>query len=184
MHSPRQPLGLVAPKQMAGSVYRHPPPAIDAFNALARSELFPNRQKRPLLRQQFLKRLVEPQGHRSLLPRRSTSSTSPSLIVCGPRFTRASDGKPLRRLLIGSKGERLLWVCLFSWHGCLPAFVVCVGSQYVLVGVGKDCRLRVVRRLQTIGCGLSWGRGLVWHPIEIRCHAPEFKAARSLVEVA
>jgi len=35
-------------------------------------------------------------------------------MVRRPRFTRVSDGKPLRRLLISSKGERFLWVCLLS----------------------------------------------------------------------
>jgi hypothetical protein len=100
-----------------------PPPSILTFNALAHNELVRHRQKRPPLRQQFLKRRVDPHGQRSLLPRRSTNSTSPSLIARGPRFTRASDGKPLRRLLIGSKGERALWICLFSWHGCLLALV-------------------------------------------------------------
>jgi hypothetical protein len=81
------------------------PPFASGFNARARSELARRRQKRPLLRQQFLKRRVDPHGHKSLSPSRSTSSTSPSRIVRASRFTRVSDGKPLRRLLIGSKGE-------------------------------------------------------------------------------
>src|SRR5271154_1266379 len=85
-------------------------------NRLVRSDLFQRRQKRPLLRQQFLKRLMEPHGHRSLSPRRSTSSTSPPLIVRRPHFTCVSDGKPLRRLLVGSKGERRLWVYVLARH--------------------------------------------------------------------
>src|SRR5271168_5261545 len=87
-----------------------------AISRLVRSDLFQRRQKRPLLRQQFLKRLMEPHGHRSLSPRRSTSSISPPLIVRRPRFTWVSDGKPLRRLLVGSKGERRLRVYVLTRH--------------------------------------------------------------------
>lgn len=118
--------------------------SVRAFNALARSEPARRRQKRPLLRQQFLKRRVEPHGHKSLSPRRSRSSTSPSRIVRAPRFTRVSDGKPLRRLLIGSKGERLLWICLLSWHGCLLALMVwtldSAGVEGLQTGCARDKR--------------------------------------------
>jgi hypothetical protein len=92
-------------------------------SARARSALALRRQKRPPLRQQFLNRRFEPHGHKSLSPRRSANSTSPPRMVRGPRFTCVSDGKPLRRLLIGSKGEGLLWICLLSWHGCLLALI-------------------------------------------------------------
>jgi hypothetical protein len=64
------------------------------FNALARSELARRRQKRPLLRQHFLKRRVEPHGHKSLSPRRSTSSTSPSRIVRAPASRVSPTGSP------------------------------------------------------------------------------------------
>jgi hypothetical protein len=124
-----------------------------AINALVRSDLALCRQKRPLLRQQFLKRLEDPQGHKSLLPRRSTSSTSPSLIVRGPRFTRVSDGKPLRRLLIGSKGEPVFWICRFSWHGCLLAVVVCCASRTSRRQRRKGLhRLRLLPAVQRICC--------------------------------
>ena len=60
------------------------------------------RQNRPLFRQHFLNRLPEPHGQRSFLPNFSANSLSPWTIRT-PRFTFVSDGKPLRRLLIGSK---------------------------------------------------------------------------------
>src|SRR5262249_7068393 len=60
------------------------------------------RQKQPVLRQHFLKRLPDPQGQRAFLPSRSTSSLSPWTMRT-PRFTCVSDGNPRRRLLIGSK---------------------------------------------------------------------------------
>jgi hypothetical protein len=88
----------------------------ESTSRLVRSDLFQRRQKRPLFRQQFLKRLMEPHGHRSLSPRRSTSSISPPLIVRRPRFTWVSEGKLLRRLLVGSKGERRLWVYVLARH--------------------------------------------------------------------
>jgi hypothetical protein len=110
-------------------------------SARARSALALRRQKRPPLRQQFLNRRFEPHGHKSLSPRRSANSTSPPLMVRGPRFTRVSDGKPLRRLLIGSKGEGLLWICLLSWHGCLLALICFRGLTLDAPRTTwKDCR--------------------------------------------
>ena len=55
------------------------------------------RQNRPVLRQYFLKRRPEPHGQRSSLPTFSTSSLSP-WTTRTPRLTRASGGKPRRRL--------------------------------------------------------------------------------------
>jgi hypothetical protein len=66
---------------------RRSSPPLPANATHACSGLVRRRQKRPLSRQQFLKRLIEPHGHKSLLPRRSTSSTSPPLIAREPRFT-------------------------------------------------------------------------------------------------
>jgi len=60
------------------------------------------RQKQPFFRQHFLKRLLEPQGQRSLRPSFSSSSLSP-WTACTPRFTCVSDGYPRRRLLMLSK---------------------------------------------------------------------------------
>ena len=54
------------------------------------------------MRQHFLKRLPEPQGHKSLRPSFSSSSLSPCTMRT-PRLTCVSDGKPVRRLLIVSK---------------------------------------------------------------------------------
>lgn len=60
------------------------------------------RQKQPRARQHFLNSLPEPQGHRSLRPNFSSSNLFP-WTMRAPRFTRVSEGKPRRRLLIGSK---------------------------------------------------------------------------------
>lgn len=60
--------------------------------------------------QHFLKRLLEPQGHRSLRPSFSSSSLSP-WTTRSPRFTCVSDGNPRRRLLIVSK--KWLFIKLF-----------------------------------------------------------------------
>jgi hypothetical protein len=62
-----------------------------------------------------LNRLPEPHGHGSLRPSFSTSSLFP-WTICSPRFTCASLGKPLRRLLIGWKPEPVL-VHLVVPHG-------------------------------------------------------------------
>jgi hypothetical protein len=66
------------------------------------SRLGSRRQNRPDFRQQRLNRLPEPHGQRSLRPSFSVSSLSP-WITRIPRLTFVSDGKPFRRLLIGSK---------------------------------------------------------------------------------
>lgn len=79
------------------------------------------RQKQPFLRQHFLKRLLEPQGHRSLRPSFSSSNLSP-WTTRSPRFTCVSDGNPRRRLLMFSK--KWLFVVLFMIrvsHGA-PSF--------------------------------------------------------------
>lgn len=60
------------------------------------------RQNRPDLRQHFLNRLPLPHGQRSFRPNFSLSSFSPWTIRT-PRLTCVSEGKPRRRLLIGSK---------------------------------------------------------------------------------
>ena len=60
------------------------------------------RRKQPELRQHFLNSLADPHGQRSFLPTFSSSSLTP-WTTRTPRFTPVSDGKPLRRLLIGSK---------------------------------------------------------------------------------
>jgi hypothetical protein len=49
------------------------------------------RQKQPVAMQHFLKRFLEPQGHRSFLPTFSTSSLSPWTIR-RPRLTSRSEG--------------------------------------------------------------------------------------------
>jgi hypothetical protein len=118
------------------------------LTVLVRSGLVQHRQKRPLLRQQFLKRFADPHGQRSLLPRRSTSSTSPSLIVREPRLTCASEGNPLRRLLIGSKGQRCFRIFPVSWHGCLLA--VAGGKHYKMGSAAKQDRDRSSRQAATI----------------------------------
>lgn len=59
-------------------------------------------QKQPEWRQQRLNSLLLPQGHGSFRPSFSSSSLSPCTIRM-PRLTLVSDGKPRRRLLIGSK---------------------------------------------------------------------------------
>ena len=80
------------------------------------------RRNRPDGRQQFRKRLPEPQGQRSFRPSFSASSLSPWTMRT-PRFTRDSDGNPLRRLLIGSKkmadhrGRRWTWHTVLSENG-------------------------------------------------------------------
>jgi hypothetical protein len=57
-------------------------------------------------------RRPDPQGHRSFRPSFSTSSLSP-WTVRKPRFTCVSDGNPLERLLMRSKGGLVgvLWGC-------------------------------------------------------------------------
>lgn len=60
------------------------------------------RRNRPFFMQHFLNRLPEPHGQRSFLPSFSANSLSPWTIWT-PRFTFVSEGKPLRRFLIGSK---------------------------------------------------------------------------------
>jgi hypothetical protein len=59
-------------------------------------------QKQPDFKQHFLNRFPDPQGQRSFLPSFSVSSLL-LWTMRTPRFTFASDGKPLRRLLIVSK---------------------------------------------------------------------------------
>jgi len=59
-------------------------------------------QKQPECRQQRLKCLPLPQGHGSFRPSFSSSSLSPCTMRT-PRLTLVSDGKPRRRLLMGSK---------------------------------------------------------------------------------
>lgn len=59
-------------------------------------------QKQPEWRQQRLNRLPLPHGHGSLRPSFSSSNLFPCTMRI-PRLTWVSDGKPLRRLLIGSK---------------------------------------------------------------------------------
>ena len=59
-------------------------------------------QKQPEWRQQSLNSLLLPQGHGSFRPSFSSSSLLPCTIRM-PRLTLVSDGKPRRRLLIGSK---------------------------------------------------------------------------------
>jgi hypothetical protein len=54
--------------------------------------------------QQLAKRLPNPHGHGSFRPSFSHKTFSPWTMRM-PRPTRASDGKPLFRLLIGSKEE-------------------------------------------------------------------------------
>jgi len=76
------------------------------------------RQNRPSIRQHFLKRLPEPQGQRSFRPSFSSSTLS-QLTICTPRLTCVSDGKPRRRLLIGSKK----WL-VFGSHGTPPGALV------------------------------------------------------------
>lgn len=65
------------------------------------------RQKQPFRRQHFLNRRPLPHGHRSFRPSFSSSCLSPWTMRM-PRPTCISEGKPLRRLLIGSKkrGDR------------------------------------------------------------------------------
>ena len=59
-------------------------------------------QKQPEWRQHRLNRLPLPHGHGSLRPSFSSSNLSPCTMRI-PRLTWVSDGKPRRRLLIGSK---------------------------------------------------------------------------------
>ena len=61
-----------------------------------------NHQKQPDCRQQRLNRLPLPQGHGSLRPSFSSSNLLPCTMRV-PRLTFVSEGKPRRRLLIGSK---------------------------------------------------------------------------------
>jgi hypothetical protein len=56
----------------------------------------------------------ESQGHKSFRPSFSDNSLLPWTTL-KPRLTCVSDGKPLRRLLEGSKGVRLLEIN-FLWH--------------------------------------------------------------------
>lgn len=67
--------------------------------------------------QHFLKSLPDPHGQRSFLPSFSVSSLLP-WTTRTPRFTFVSDGKPLRRLLIGSKKRPVFVVVLV--HGPPP----------------------------------------------------------------
>ena len=59
-------------------------------------------QKQPVWRQHRLNGLPLSQGHGSFRPSFSSSSLSPCTMRT-PRLTLVSDGKPRRRLLIGSK---------------------------------------------------------------------------------
>jgi hypothetical protein len=71
-------------------------------------------QKRPDLRQHFLKRRPLLHGQRSLRPSFSSSSLSP-LTIRTPRLTCVSDGKPFRRLLIVSKKTAVRRSCVWTW---------------------------------------------------------------------
>ena len=99
------------------------------------------RQKQPVFRQHFLKRLPEPHGHRSFRPTFSTSSLLPWTIRT-PRFTCVSDGKPRRRLLIGWKKWQVFEFLLVhdpplsfvKWTGTVPTLrqpVRCQGSAWL-----------------------------------------------------
>ena len=71
-------------------------------------------QKRPDLRQHFLKRLPLPHGQRSLRPSFSSSSLSP-LTIRTPRLTCVSEGNPFRRLLTVSKKMAVRRSCVWTW---------------------------------------------------------------------
>jgi len=66
-----------------------------------------------------LKRLPDPQGHRSFRPSFSSSILSP-WTVRSPRFTCVSEGNPRRRLLIVSKKRFVLGVLVLTHHA--PSF--------------------------------------------------------------
>jgi hypothetical protein len=70
----------------------------------------PRRQKRPDFKQHFLNIRPDPHGQRSFLPSFSANSLLPWTIRT-PRLTWVSDGKPRRRLLIGSKKMILRRIC-------------------------------------------------------------------------
>ena len=77
------------------------------------------RQNRPLVMQQFLKRLPDPQGHRSLRPSFSSSTFVPCT-TRSPRLTFASEGyppPPLARALESSGGRPSLGT--YSWRTSL-----------------------------------------------------------------
>ncbi len=97
----------------------------------------------------FSKRLPDPHGQRSLRPSFSLSSFSP-WTKRRPRLTCCSDGKPLRRLLVGSKGG-LVVVAVVWMHGTPPESCSfgsphysssgvsgCTSAQWVIRGLGES----------------------------------------------
>jgi ribosomal protein L2 len=78
-------------------------------------------QRRPDRRQHFLNRNRLPHGQGSLRPSFSSSCLSP-WTTRTPRLTCVSDGKPRRRLLIGSKGVILVesLIAVFVSHRSAP----------------------------------------------------------------
>jgi|SRR5579872_4946975 len=117
-------------------------------------------QNRPDSRQQLRKSLDEPHGQRSFRPSFSSSSLSPWTIRT-PRFTRDSDGNPLRRLLIVSK--KWQFIELLGGHGT-PSFLKMArdtrhgGSREVRLslGQGTDQGTRCNRWWPSPGTGLTW----------------------------
>ena len=86
-------------------------------------------QKRPILRQHRLNRCPLPQGHGSLRPSFSSSCLSPCTIRT-PHLTCVSDGKPRRRLLMGSKAVVFV-VLVFVSHWFAPFRVIETDSRFV-----------------------------------------------------
>ncbi len=101
----------------SGSSVSKSPAQVDGRRSLLvsqSSDLGSRRQKRPDLRQHFLKRLPLPHGQRSLRPSFSSSSLSPFTIRT-PRLACVSDGNPFRRLLIVSKKTAVRRSYLWTW---------------------------------------------------------------------
>ena len=87
-------------------------------------------QKRPDLRQHRLNRRPLPHGQGSLRPSFSSSCLSPWTIR-SPHLTCVSDGKPRRRLLMGSKAVVFV-VLVFVSHWSAPFRIVNVDVKKVL----------------------------------------------------
>ena len=101
----------------SGSSVKRSPAQVDGRRSLLVSKSSgpgSRHQKRPDLRQHFLKRLPLPHGQRSLRPSFSSRSLSPRTMRT-PRPTCVSDGKPFRRLLIVSKKTAVRQNCLWTW---------------------------------------------------------------------
>ena len=86
-------------------------------------------QKRPDLRQHRLNRSPLPHGQGSLRPSFSSSCFSPWMIRT-PHLTCVSDGKPRRRLLMGSKAVVFV-VLVFVSHWFAPFRVIETDSRFV-----------------------------------------------------